>query len=627
MKLSTDFPKLNLWHCVAFVLALHMFTMPFVVYPTAVDKGPSWLGLDISWQMTLNHAVVKNWTWGKDIIYTYGPLGFLATRIGLGVSRWVYVLFDLFLIANFFFLFKDFILTAYNKALAAITILVFTLILSPFHGGDIGWVLLIFIYYWLYKAYQAPRFSYFIMLSLLIACCFFIKLNAGLIGIIFLAAALVNSLVFKKIKLLPAVIALAMALAMIAVGAMLLHVSLPGYTRGAIEIIRGYNDVMFFTDQTNFGMEKNLNILFLIITSLLAAYGIFLLKEKKTSQLYFIAISIVYIYLLRKQSFVRNDIQHLSEFFYYAPLVLLFGNLLHTERVQRVTLGAITMTGVIALLFITETRPLLRAFDARFTQHEEYFELLKNYNSKPFVYQKDKRHIPQRILDKIGNQTVDVFPWDSEYIIENNLNYHPRPVFQSFSAYTPYLQEANYEFYRSKGPKYIIYDYDGIDSRLPFNDEPLLNMYLARNYVVTDTFTSNERSRLLLERKDVTVPADLVKTGDQKASINQEIPVNGAAVIKINIDYTFTGKLKSTWRHPSEVKVAFMTEDGVWRSFRTSRELLRGGIMTEKLVLNLEDFMLYVTDRNALPAIGKLKIESDKKYCKEEINVEYYSVK
>src|ERR1041384_5686999 len=90
---------------IAAVMSLQMLTVPFAVYPTLVNTGPTWLGIDDSWAMTLNDALLKNREWGEDIIYTYGPLGFLATRIGLGISRYFFLLFDIFITINFFFVF------------------------------------------------------------------------------------------------------------------------------------------------------------------------------------------------------------------------------------------------------------------------------------------------------------------------------------------------------------------------------------------------------------------------------------------------------------------------------------------------------------------------------------------
>src|ERR1700722_13592891 len=91
-------------YLIAAILAAMMLNVPFCIKDMLVDKGPTWLGLDVSWKYTLNTALAQGQVWGKDIIYTYGPLGFLATRCGIGIPSWAFLAFDLFVVFNFFML-------------------------------------------------------------------------------------------------------------------------------------------------------------------------------------------------------------------------------------------------------------------------------------------------------------------------------------------------------------------------------------------------------------------------------------------------------------------------------------------------------------------------------------------
>ncbi len=55
----------------------------------AVFRLPPWLplfaiesnGVDPSWQMVLNEAVSNDWVFGRDLFFTYGPFGFIHTRM------------------------------------------------------------------------------------------------------------------------------------------------------------------------------------------------------------------------------------------------------------------------------------------------------------------------------------------------------------------------------------------------------------------------------------------------------------------------------------------------------------------------------------------------------------------
>lgn len=64
--------------------------------------------------------------------------------------------------------------------------------------------------------------------------------------------------------------------------------------------------------------------------------------------------------------------------------------------------------------------------------------------------------------------TVDIYSWDQADILAHGLDYSPRPVFQSYSAYTPALIQRNAERLAGSGaPDYVLFAIQTIDERLP----------------------------------------------------------------------------------------------------------------------------------------------------------------
>lgn len=64
--------------------------------------------------------------------------------------------------------------------------------------------------------------------------------------------------------------------------------------------------------------------------------------------------------------------------------------------------------------------------------------------------------------------TVDAFPWDITDLIVNGLNYVPRPVIQSYSAYTDHLLDLNAKHFRSTAaPMFLVLKGQSIDQRFP----------------------------------------------------------------------------------------------------------------------------------------------------------------
>lgn len=616
-------------YVVAFVLATHMFTFPFIDVPILADSGPSWLGLDVSWQMTLSYANLHDLVWGKDIVYTYGPLGFLSTRIAWGVSRWFFLAFDLFLMVNFFHVFKDFLKASMSKVLGVLILFAATLLMHTNHGTDLSWLLLFFIYYWLYKTHQKPTNSSYAMLLILAVISLFVKVNAGLIGMCVICAHLAMLYVSQKISLLKGVSIIAILTGCIFLAAWVLNVNILAYIHGAFEIIKGYPGIMYM-DNGQERVEENLGTLYAMIKYLFIIFFIYIMLKGKFTQFFYLAIAAGFILLLKKQAFLRGDVQHLSEFFCYAPIVLLVGNFLYFKtNTQKVFSAAILFIFTISLFFKAEFYNNIDGlFKNRYTNKKEYYRQFKESKNVQYLEQRDKRYIPDTILAKVGNATIDIFPWDTEYLMENKLNFSPRPIFQSFSAYTKYLQELNYEHYVNDGPEYIIYDYESIDGRYPFNDEAMLNMFILKNYTLEDTFTSNERTRSLLKRKKLATGFMINKVSEAEYGLLDKVTIpNNVNFIRLVVDENWEGKKLSFKLRPPELNMAFNTENGHSQMCKISPELLKAGIQVETLVLTHENYLSLLTKNSELSKIKSIQLKPTHGFFEEKIKVEFYNLK
>lgn len=620
----------NLLKIAALLMAVFCFTTPFADNPHLSYPPDMWLGLDVSWQVTLGYVLQKHWQWGTDFIYTYGPLGVLATRVGMGLSRWVFLLFDVYLICNFYFLFKDFLLNATEKFMALLLVFAITILLDTNIGGDLSWVITVFSFYWMYKSYQEPRYIYFFLAVLNIVLCFYIKLNAGIIGFFFLFAHLTNLLIFKKIKLLKAAVVLAVGIALVYTGALLFNVNIISYAIGAFEIIKGYNDVMFLPCNDYGRIEHNVNMLFVAIMLLYITYVLMGAKERRFSLLFFAGISLAYVFLLRKQAILRNDPTHYFEFYKYAPIVFLSGAFALTDKkYQKITYRVSLVVVVYSLFLMSEypNRHIDDAFKNRYFSAKDYVNQFRNYNSQPRLEGSRIRVLPQAILQKIGNHSVDIFPWDSEVVIENGLNYKPRPIFQAFSSYTSYLQHMNYEYYVKNAPEFIIYSYNTIDGRYAFNDDFLVNLFICKNYTFADSFVSGNEYRLLLQKKDVTTPLVEVQTKEIVAKINEAIPVEWVMTMRFEVRYNFAGKLQSMLNRPPLMAIEMIDRNNQTRFYRTSVELLNAGVFLDRWVANTKGFENYMRDKNTLDVFNTVAVKADEKYFEKDIKVKYINYK
>jgi hypothetical protein len=68
--------------------------------------------------------------------------------------------------------------------------------------------------------------------------------------------------------------------------------------------------------------------------------------------------------------------------------------------------------------------------------------------------------------------SVDVYPTEQAMVLAHGLQYRPRPVFQSYMAYTPALEAANAAALRGPAaPDWVLFHLRPIDGRLPALDD------------------------------------------------------------------------------------------------------------------------------------------------------------
>lgn len=81
-----------------------------------IPQGISW-GLDISWGYALSKAAAEKLIFGRDIIFTYGPFGYLTNGVVLKQNFWVIIIFRLVIHFSLFAMALAKLLTLRNNLL------------------------------------------------------------------------------------------------------------------------------------------------------------------------------------------------------------------------------------------------------------------------------------------------------------------------------------------------------------------------------------------------------------------------------------------------------------------------------------------------------------------------------
>ena len=194
----------------------------------------------------------------------------------------------------------------------------------------------------------------------------------------------------------------------------------------------------------------------------------------------------------------------------------------------------------------------------------------------------------------IGSARADVFGNEQAYAILNDLSYQPRPVFQSYAAYSQKLMRLNEQFYSSpRAPEFILFHLAPIDHRFP----PLEDSLLFRDLLSNCELVDREGRFLLLKLGDFSVPRlkllreEVVGPGTPigleeygKTNIWMEISLAPTMAGKIRqLAYKSSELRLAAWRGPSKTKA----------TFHSPAPMLAAGFLASPLLLRNEDVLAF----------------------------------
>ncbi|HLO74384.1 MAG TPA: hypothetical protein VK164_10645 [Flavobacterium sp.] len=594
------FSKNILYLLIAILLTYVIFPTFFItgLYPISTDNY-FWNSLDPSWSLALKYSGNLNLIWGKDVAFTYGPLSYLIIKNGWGASRWSLLFFDIFYYLNFTIIFYLSLRNYVNKIAVTLIVVLLTAIIPAYPNGGAALVLLLFLAFWIYRNLKAiQNINYAFQIAIIIFL-FYIKFNTGLISFVLFYTGIIYLLIFKKEQIKRALFFSILPLIIIYLLSYQLNVSLKEYIISGYHIVSGYNDIMYLNDPSrNYLLFCALAFILLTIFFLLFQFFPFK-KEFFFENLFKLGIFAICIFIIYKQAFVRADIQHILDFFKYSLLLIICIPDFTNYKLK--SIQTVILFGLIAVVLFVGFKENEISFDKYFSKlnKEKYFKTFVNFDeeSKSKLIPNNNA-LPIEILNKIGKNTVDVFPWNIHLLLENNLNYLPRPVLQSYSCYDKYLQDLNFNHYNSENaPKFVLLDYEAIDLRYPFYDEVKTNVVLIKNYKVSDTLLHNQRKMLLLERKENVKPIKFIKIDEYAMILNDAIVVKKDVFYEIEAYSSLKGKFSSIIRYAPEINLEIHTKTSIFQG-RTSLSMLKAGIFSPYYIKDIEDFRKLIKQEN-----------------------------
>ena len=452
------------------------------------------LELDPSWQAALEYATAHHLQFGTQIVFTFGPWGFLAMPYSLGHLLGVRIAF-----AFFWSALVALVATNLAKRLPGwirYAFLAWLMVFTLSEGLDQTAFFILACGALLLLAdkpearWQAPFYVLaFIVLALI---------KSSFLTAAFASLVLVVGCWIRQRKLMRAIALMLAAPAGFVVCWMALGQSpshLAMWIRTALELESGYSGAMSLVPKTP--------VLCMALAGLaLFAGALFTAIMRAQGRLLPWAVVITlaqYTFLAWKEGFTRSGDWHAYVFLWYLPL----GMALFLLQDLPVALPASHRRGLNAAFAASMALCLVGAqfqipgfawrqatdWPRRVTHNaQSIFALLSGRPDKLYAGCRDSRKMGMLLLDHakdvVGNESVDVMNYLLLAPVVNEMNYQPRPVIQGFVAYTPALQNLNREYFRCAArPHYVMLCQQATDGRFPALEDSAALNYVLNNYV------------------------------------------------------------------------------------------------------------------------------------------------
>ncbi|NEP60477.1 MAG: hypothetical protein F6K31_26320, partial [Symploca sp. SIO2G7] len=228
--------------------------------------------------------------------------------------------------------------------------------------------------------------------------------------------------------------------------------------------------------------------------------------------------------------------------------------------------------------------------------------------------------LPDNVLALLQDKQIDIVPTETSLVAANNLNWKPRPIFQSYVAFKTSLDNANLNSLVTQPRDYLLYQFTTIDGRHPFFDEPATFFHMMCNYqlspaipgFVKDAPPTIAQLMILEQRQSSICPTSLAK---EKFTIPwqaaQALATRDDSIVRaaVKIKYSLFGKIYKTLFRSPPVSIKVTYEDGGELGYRIIPENADNGIVISHLPRDANEFLPFfqALDSAQGQLVGKVK--------------------
>lgn len=198
--------------------------------------------------------------------------------------------------------------------------------------------------------------------------------------------------------------------------------------------------------------------------------------------------------------------------------------------------------------------------------------------------------LPEATIARFGRAPVDVEPSEATVAIASGLNWKPVPGLQAYAAYDRPIDSANVASLTNRPPGFVLYSLNAIDGRYPFSDSPQMMITLACRYRSDGTIASTKDggAAVVLAGPNPDRCTPWQRQERRSVRFDETVPIahdsrnaSEFARIAIRTTYSTTGRLRKTLFRIGDLFMTLKYDDGTTAKFRIIPEAAAIGMIVE----------------------------------------------
>ncbi|MCL2435298.1 MAG: hypothetical protein FWD09_04045 [Lentimicrobiaceae bacterium] len=590
-----------------------IFVITFPYFEPTYD-----VGLDPAYVWGFNWLFVHDYHTLTQICYPHGPLAFLKIPTVIGHNWLIFLIFYSLLKIGFIYLFFKLSNTfncAFKSAIPVVLIVCFFVNVDLLIIGNC--IILNLLFYkhnkpiYLYISAVLASLGVFIKFSIAIA-----SLSAILVSI--LIDYYYNRNIIKSLKQIGIMGGLGLI-----IGLLIFHGFVPlfQYLWGAFKLSGGYDAVSLHPD--------NKWALVLPAVALILSVP-FWNKEKDVRIAYLLCL--LPLFAAWKHSFMRQDIFHYRIIICF--LIVFWGLILLISKEKRILTFIVACSTVLLLYANMRAVSWYRGINREVVGVNNFVDVLHYRDFTQRIASMSERNVsPNKLTDEqkafIGDQTIDIYPWDFSYIAANNFRWKPRRTLElatSANSQWASAEAAKNFLLHEDAPEFVLFHYqkgmESIDDRYVLSDEPLIMYNILNHYSLEE-----KTNKFMLFKKDTVAHFEsVILEAPQIVQFNEwiDVPKGDREIIRLRVlsKNSLRGKVKKMLYKDGQYYIDYMLEDGTVNTYRYVSGTAVDGLWISPFIQNP------LSDIAEQPDVVQVRLRNSHPHCiQSAVTVQFERIK